>query len=470
MFFYRIQNRLVVAFILIVIIILLASAWSLHWMVRQSLERELGRKLEAVANSVSILVAEEGSALFSGAESESLFEYLSDELNALKNQTQVKRIYVFDWQYQNLLDTDSAGTQGRIDYNLQFYASELAKLKTGQSSHSVLFQGVDGQPTMSGYAPFFVASSIPGGVGVDGSATFLHEMDRLTRRLLGLSLLTLIFAFVAAVMLARTITRPMNQLTRASRVISEGEYHQIIPDVGKSEIGVLGQTMEEMRQNVLQRDQELKGMLAGVAHEIRNPLGGMELFSGLLLDEVKDNNPQAEGHVARIQKEISYLKNIVTSFLDYAKPQKPQKSGIEIRPLLDEVKELYQKELDTQLIEFEIQCPDVLIYADPQHAKRILTNLVQNAIQAMPNGGALSIRFSNDNNFATLQIKDTGSGIPDEDQAQMFVPFFTNRDQGTGLGLSIVKNLTENNGGRIRLIKSDSNGTTFAVSFQKYKT
>ena len=469
MFFYRIQNRLIVAFILIVTIILLASAWSLHWMVRQSLERELGRRLEAVANSASILLAEEGSALFSGAESASLFDYLSGQLNALKNQTQVQRIYVFDWQYQNLLDTDTNGTQGRIDYNLQFYASELAKLKTGQSSHSVLFQGVDGQPTMSGYAPFFVGSSIPGGVGVDGSATFLHEMDRLTRRLLGLSLLTLIFAFVAAVMLARTITRPMTQLTRASRVISEGEYHQTIPDVGKSEIGVLGQTMEEMRQNVLQRDQELKGMLAGVAHEIRNPLGGMELFSGLLQDEVRGNQ-QAEGHVARIQKEISYLKNIVTSFLDYAKPQKPQKSGIEIQLLLDEIKELYQKQLGTQQITCEIHCPDILINVDPQHAKRILTNLVQNAIQAMPNGGKLTVRFSDEDDFAALLIEDTGCGIPDEDQTHMFVPFFTNRDQGTGLGLSIVKNLIEANGGRINLIKSDPNGTTFAVSFQKYQT
>lgn len=468
MFFHKIQNRLIVTFILFVTLILLVSAWFLHWMVRQSLEKELGRKLEAVASAASVMLEQEGPALFAGVSSSALSDYLGVQLEDLKQRTDVKRIYVFNWQHQILLNTESF-IPGQVDYQLQFYASELSRLKTGQSSHSVLFEGVDHQPTMSGYAPFFNEGQVTGGIGVDGSVTFLDEVNRLGKRLIALSVLTLILAFVAGIVLARTITRPMNQLTRASKAIGEGRYELEIPNAGQSEIGILGQTMEEMRRSILQREESLKAMLAGVAHEIRNPLGGMELFAGLLRDEVNDN-ARALQQVGRIQKEIGYLNNIVTSFLEFARPQNPRREKIEIAAYFEDLRRMFQDLAGHHQVEIRINCPDVApIFADYQHMRRILINLIQNALQATPEGGVICLSASESKSKVTLSLSDTGPGIPEENRAHIFTPFFTTREKGTGLGLAIVKGLTEANGGFIELMKSDSAGTVFALTFPKYQ-
>lgn len=466
MFSHKLQYRIVLFSMTLIVIILVISGWSLHWVIRQSLEREMGEKLMSVANAASTYFNEEEIRFLLDGPGPRLQSRLRNQLNRLKQATQSKRIYFFNEQRKSLLDTDPGIEGGDNYFHLRFHQKEISSLKNGESSHSVLFQSIDAQPTMTGFAPLLSNNRIVGGVGVQGSATFLKAVKQFYQRLYLIGVIGLVLAFIFSILLTKTITDPINRLVQSSKKIGRGDYQEAIPSLGKSEIGLLAQTMEEMRKNVTGREQELKAMLAGVAHEIRNPLGGIELFTGLLTDEVKENS-EAKKHVKRISREIDYLKEIVNNFLDYARPQKPKLEHCQIGDTIHEVQSLCTEDLKQYGIDVEItgDKDQKTIWCDPIHFKRILLNLLRNSIQAIEGGGIIKIHWIKDQNRVSLFVGDSGTGISPKDQENIFKPFFTTREKGTGLGLSIVKSLIDINGGSIRLVKSDQNGTDFEVQF-----
>jgi signal transduction histidine kinase len=465
---HRIQYRLIFFLVTLVIIILTLSGWSLLWVIRQSLETELGKKLESVAGAAS--------AYFDEAEIEYLIRGLGPrtrgrfrgKLLRLKEITDSKYIYIFDLDEKSILDTDEKTETGRIYFRLQFHKQEIQKIQEGKTSHSVLFEGIDGHPTMTGFAPLLLRGNVVGGVAVHGSVTFLSAVRILQQRFYLIGIAGTLAAIILSVFIARTITHPVNKLVNASKEIGAGNYDQAIPVLSKSEIGILAQTMEEMRKGIIGREQQLKAMLAGVAHEIRNPLGGIELFTGLLEDEVKDNNT-AVAQVERISKEVSHLKEIVNSFLEYARPQVPRKEECSTYCTIREVASLLDEEIKKH--EIQLVIPDksnkITVWCDPNHLKRILLNLMQNAIQVMTAQGKLRLQVKETSRRVSLIIKDTGPGIPPEIQNKIFTPFFTTREKGTGLGLSIVKGLVEANDGTIRIVRTDRTGTEFEVCFKE---
>jgi signal transduction histidine kinase len=321
---------------------------------------------------------------------------------------------------------------------------------------------------MTGFAPLIAEGKPVGGVGVEGSVTFLDAVGRLRTRLYVIGALGALAAVLVGGLLARTITRPVNALVDASQTIGGGNYSAPIAVRSADEIGALAATMEEMRQNVLERERDLKAMLAGVAHEIRNPLGGIELFIGLLSDHVAADE-EAQAHVGRIAKEVSQLKGIVEDFLEYARPKAPTPEPCRLQSILAETVSLVENELAKRRVELTIDPPhpDPPIETDPQHLKRIFLNLLRNAAQAQPDRGRISISWQKSERGVAVTFTDAGEGIPPEAQERIFEPFFTTRESGTGLGLAIVKSLVEANGGSIRLVRSDQDGTAFEIAFRE---
>ena len=469
MFLHRIHYRLVFLFVGFVVVVLSVSGWLLHWLLRQSLEAELGRKLVAVASAASVQLDEgEIGFLIQGAGPRTR-QHLQQRLLRLKETTDVRRIYLFDLEGKSLLDTEEAAVSGGSYFGLRFYRREMAEIRRGRSTHSVLFEGVDGAPTMTGYAPLFLARGVVGGVGVDGSATFLAAVEGLRYRLYLIGLLGTLAAMALGIFMAGSITRPVGKLVGASERIGRGDYGDPIPTLGKGEIGLLAGTMEEMRKGVVERERELKAMLAGVAHEIRNPLGGIELFSGLLTDEVAEDT-EARKHVDRISREVSHLKEIVNSFLAYARPQEPKREACRVGDAVEEVNLLLERQMEEQGVALSVSggMNGVRAWIDPTHLKRVVINIFRNAIQAMPKGGEIRVRSEEEDARVFLYFEDTGEGIPEDVQPRIFTPFFTTRQMGTGLGLSIVKGLVEANGGSIRLVRSNRRGTAFVVALERF--
>jgi signal transduction histidine kinase len=463
MFLYRIQNRILFLFVGLVVSIILLSGWLLDWSIRRSLEAELGRKLIAVAQAVSASLDPEEIAVLMEGPGPRTARRLDEKINRFRTKTEVARIYLFDTRERILLDTGVEDQSRPSDVDLLFFKSELEAVWRGNPAHSILFEGVDGRPAMTGFSPVLVDGAVRAGVAVEGSATFLDAARQMRNRLISIAALSIFSAIGLGLFLARTITQPIKRLVTASNRIGRGDYSAPVLEPGKDEIGHLAGTMEIMRRSILERENELKALVAGVAHEIRNPLGGMELFAGLLKDDVKPGTP-ASKNVEHIAREIGHLKEIVNRFLDFARPQKPVQESCRVRDILQSCLDLIDGPLSNRHIRVENRISDFdTVWVDPNHLKEILLNLVQNSLDALPENGTLILTSRREGPFLVLHIEDTGRGIPEEIRAQIYTPFFTTRPDGTGLGLSIAKSLVEANGGGLHLISSGPDGTKFEI-------
>jgi len=464
MFYHRLQFRIVVPFVLLVAAVLAVGGWSLDWAVRQSLEKELGSKLVAVARAASVQFEDEEIGFVLQGAGPRTEVYFRDRLKRLQDAAGVEQIAFFDLKGGSLLDTDNTAV-GQLYFRHRFYTGAIDQVYKGKTAYSVLFQGIDGNPMMSGFCPILFQGRVAGGIRVDGSATFLSAVNQFRRKLYLIGFVGIAASVVLGLIMAGTIIRPVRKLMNASTRIGNGDYHEAIPAADRSELGLLAGTMEQMRKNVLTREQDLKAMLAGVAHEIRNPLGGIKLFADLLADEVKPRSRSME-YVHHIQSDVAYLKDIVTRFLDYAKPKETNRECCSIRSIVDELIIRLHDTLDQKHIVLKLDGLDQNLSAmmDPGHLKQVFLNLLQNAIEATEDG-TITISCKSDPGQVTIRFRDQGGGILMEDQERIFQPFFTTKEKGTGLGLSIVKELVQANGGSIQLIQSDKSGTEFALLF-----
>ncbi len=243
---------------------------------------------------------------------------------------------------------------------------------------------------------------------------------------------------------------------------------------------IISDRAREQRELETQLDQAerlaaLGQMVAGVSHEIRNPLGIIRSTAELMGSMSPGNDSQAKLS-GLIVEESSRLNNIVTEFLDFARPQKPNFQESDLNEILNKNIQFLKTELETKKILLQDGLPhrSLPLIADPQLLYRSFLNIFMNAIQAMEQGGTLSINVSEDEDHYRIAIEDDGNGIREEDQKKIFDPFFSTKDKGSGLGLSIVRNIIEGHKGHIwiesRHGEEDPEETGTSVFIQLPKT
>lgn len=209
--------------------------------------------------------------------------------------------------------------------------------------------------------------------------------------------------------------------------------------------------MEEMRGALLTRDRELQMMLGGIAHEVRNPLGGMELFVGLLREDLAESPEQLQ-LLVRVERELGNLKHVVEGFLDFARQMPLEKGPLSLAELIVETSML------TEGLTLECRvAPEVVVLADRASLGRLILNLLCNARQA--GAGRVVAAYSQ----GTLTLEDDGPGIPADVAARVFEAFFTTREKGTGLGLAICRKLATAHGATLRLENPGEPGARFAL-------
>ena len=224
----------------------------------------------------------------------------------------------------------------------------------------------------------------------------------------------------------------------------------------------------EEKLNHAERLAGLGKMVASVSHEIKNPLGIVRSTAEILSKRLKKLAPGNERLADIIVEETSRLDGIVREFLDFARPQKVKLMPMPVNDLLTRAAKFMEAEFIKQKInlrqEFGSQLP--LVNIDAEHLYRALLNIMVNAVQAMPEGGDLTLRTKRllgDDDMLVIEISDTGLGMTTEVGRQALNPFFTNKNRGTGLGLAIANNIIIAHHGRLEFASSPGKGTTFML-------
>ncbi len=204
---------------------------------------------------------------------------------------------------------------------------------------------------------------------------------------------------------------------------------------------------------------------AGLAHEIRNPLGSID---GAIQILRRPELPEATRHEfgTLAEQEVSRLKGLVSNFLEFARPRIPRREPTEIGPLLDSVQGLVTESARMSGVKVRIEIPNNLssTWIDPEQVKQVFLNLSINAIQSTPCGGEVVLRGIRMADSVAVEIQDEGSGIDPENLEKIFDPFFTTRANGTGLGLSIAYQIVSQHEGHIGVRNNHDKGVTFTVT------
>ena len=237
--------------------------------------------------------------------------------------------------------------------------------------------------------------------------------------------------------------------------------------------GKLEEMVDERTQELREAQEELVqserlatlGQLgSGIAHELRNPLGVISNAVYFLKSSLTDADENTKEYLELISSEVGVSTQIITNLLNLSRKTDPIMKTVLLSELFTNVLERQPPPIEVE-VSSDLD-DDMSVHADPSHIVQVLVNIFNNAYQAMPKGGELTIKAHTENKYALITVTDTGAGIPKEILEKIFEPLFTTKARGIGLGLTLSKNLLEANGGSISVESVVGKGTTFTMKLQ----
>ncbi len=460
------RRQLIVALVVPATVVLVAMAYFADVAVRRTLDDALGARLVGIAQSAAQLIDPRIVLLDPGQDDARLARATAKRLDKLIAATGVERVLVVGLEGSATF-ADSAGRAkiGDPYFRASIDIDELDAVKGGHGAASVLFEDDAGRWYKSAYAPLFGKGDAPpkAAVVVHAPAEFFDAIGDMRATLGAISAAGLLALVLLASAAARGVTVPLSQLADVAGRIGRGELDAEVPADGPEEAQVLAGTMRSMAASLSARDEEMQVMLAGIAHEVRNPLGGIELF-GSLLEEELEGDEEKQSYAQKIRKEIAVLSGVVNDFLAFARKHPLDARKVSIAELIDEVAAMASPLAEDKSIDLRHEV-DRKLHAqiDPEAINRALLNLVRNAIQATPDGGSVVLRAEIADDALRLIVEDSGPGIPADKHAEVFAPFFTTKQKGTGLGLALVKKSVDTHRGTIRVEDATAGGARFVM-------
>lgn len=445
------RTRMLIGVLAPTVIFIAALSGLGYFAARAMLEDEIGERLRGLAGAAAAGLPSGIVSRFR-PDSTRTHQNLLGRLSKVAATTEARRVFLVTPDGRSMADTRAdAPAPGEPDRTLAEDRFEIEQALAGQPSASVLYASNDGAAYKRGFAPVTHDGQIVAVLGIEGSAATYATLGDLRTYLTVLGLVALLALAMVIIVLSRALTAPLNRLATVANRIGEGDLEAPVQEAGgAAEILVLARTMDEMRTRLQQRDRELQLMLGGIAHEVRNPLGGMELFVGLLKDDLYGRDDELE-LLARVEKELGNLKRVVEEFLEYARRQPIQREAVSLTELMFEIAMLVDVDLQTRL-------PDAhTLYGDAARLRRLFLNLVRNAAQAGAKTVTITLRGDR------LCICDDGPGLPRETAERAFDAFFTTKEKGTGLGLALCRRIAEEHGGQLTLENPGEAGARFAL-------
>jgi signal transduction histidine kinase len=318
------------------------------------------------------------------------------------------------------------------------------------------------------------------GVLLIGSAR--RELVKLEASMLRTAVVVAVTGILMAIVLGwwatARITRPVQRLAESAGRVAAGNWGATVEVAGTDEIGQLARAFNRMTHELVEQRERLvqaervaawRELARRLAHELKNPLFPLQITVENM-QRARASYPEqfdevfAEG-TSTLLAELSNLKQIIGRFSDFAKMPAPEMQPVNFNQLVPETLRLFEAQLAKAGIRASAQLDPALrpVEADAEQMTRVLRNLILNAVDAMPEGGTLTVRTIALGAGARLEVSDTGQGLTPEECERLFTPYYTTKTHGTGLGLAIVQSVVSDHKGRIAVESEKGKGTTFRI-------
>jgi signal transduction histidine kinase len=307
----------------------------------------------------------------------------------------------------------------------------------------------------------------------------LVELESVLRRTgLGVAAAGILLGIALSWWATARVTRPVQRLAESAARVASGDWGTTVESSSTGEIGQLARAFNRMtRELVAQRERLVQAervaawreLARRLAHELKNPLFPLQITVENM-QRARERYPEQFDEVFRegaatLLAELDNLKQIIARFSDFAKMPAPEMQPVSFNQLVSDTLKLFEPQFAQARVRADAALDPLLrpVQADPEQMTRVLRNLILNAIDAMPEGGTLTVRTTALEGGVRLEVSDTGQGLTPEECSRLFTPYYTTKTHGTGLGLAIVQSVVSDHQGRVSVDSAPGKGTTFRI-------
>lgn len=446
-----IKQRIIWVFTALTTMLMIVIAIISYYSIRQIYLDQLTEETRVITSLVARQLDAKYLSYLSDPSLDRAREIYSDQLNTAIQDIELSNAFLFDASLNTILETAENGSDG---HQLSLNRAEISQLQQGESIASLPFRAENNTWYLWGFTRLDDSHWL----GIKLSASRLAEIESLARTFFMIGIIGIFLTILCGWLLARHIARPIERLVDFSAALGKGNFDTDVPGRLSGELAILAGAMDKMRLGLAENHREREAMLAQIAHEIRNPLGGIELLAGLIRED--SNSEYAE----RILSEVATLKGLITAYLNYSRPVKANPTHTNITVLLEEAFQICSRSATEKDIRYEVDLQEKQAFFDANHLRQIFLNLLSNAIEASPTGSLIRIHSIRRDEENSIRFSDQGDGLPDMNTDQLFEPFYTTRPEGTGLGLAVCRKLCIENNARISAGNLPNGGAEFTIS------
>jgi signal transduction histidine kinase len=330
--------------------------------------------------------------------------------------------------------------------------------------------------TRSGLMMGTTYAVINGDESIEDFSALVHKLRYQVLMILGFFI---VLGVIVAVLISRGITKPIMALANASKGFAKGKISEKLESPKCSELKVLTESFKHMQQGLLEYEEEksrqegveiTKHLAAGIAHEIKNPINTVGLIADYIQTNLSPDNPEKRYEFYKLSEnmknELKRINRIVEGFLRLTKPDMFTFTTENINNIIRETVSVLEPEIIKNGVKLTLKLDEEIppVKADKDKLNQVFSNLLINAVEAMPRGGNILVSTEKlDGKRVRIEISDTGIGIPNEDKSKIFSPYYTTKKQGFGLGLSLTHNIIQKHMGKINVNSEKGEGARFEI-------